>query len=308
MQNKQPLVSVIMNCYNSDKYLKEAINSVLAQTYQNWEIIFWDNQSTDKSAEIVKSYNDKRIKYFYAPSHTSLGEGRNEALEKAQGEFISFLDCDDLLSSDKIEKQVEVLFNNSDIGFVYTNGARIDEKSQIRTVFYKGDMPSGNIFREALENYDFYIPSVMFKKDIVLEHNIVFDVAYSYIEEYDFFLKILKFTKAKYLKEKLSYWRVHSNSNTWKNYENFIYERTYFLNSFFNEQDSITYVKEIKSIENLNTFQKSLLFWKSGENKEARKELFPIVFYKLKYFLVYFMEFIDFKFMKLIISKFKYIK
>ena len=94
MKNK-PLVSVIMNCYNSDTYLGEAIDSVISQTYKNWEIIFWDNQSTDKSAEIVKSYDDERIKYFYAPSFTSLYEARNYAIEKANGEYIAFLDCDD---------------------------------------------------------------------------------------------------------------------------------------------------------------------------------------------------------------------
>ena len=63
----QPLVSVIMNCYNGEEYLSHAINSVLNQTYKNWEIIFWDNQSTDKSAEIFKAYNDKRLKYYSAP-------------------------------------------------------------------------------------------------------------------------------------------------------------------------------------------------------------------------------------------------
>ena len=64
MERKNPLVSVIINCYNGEKYLREAIDSVIAQTYSNWEIIFWDNQSTDSSAEIVKSYNDDRIKYY----------------------------------------------------------------------------------------------------------------------------------------------------------------------------------------------------------------------------------------------------
>ena len=58
-----PLVSILMNCYNGEKYLHEAIDSVLAQTYKNWELIFWDNRSSDRSAEIFKSYNDKRLKY-----------------------------------------------------------------------------------------------------------------------------------------------------------------------------------------------------------------------------------------------------
>jgi len=64
-QNDQQLVSVIMNCHNGEKYLREAIDSVYAQTYKNWEIIFWDNYSTDNSAKIAKSYNDKLKYYFY---------------------------------------------------------------------------------------------------------------------------------------------------------------------------------------------------------------------------------------------------
>ena len=65
-KNNQPLVSIIMNCYNGENFLHESIKSVLSQTYENWELIFWDNRSNDKSAEIFKNYNDKRFKYYYA--------------------------------------------------------------------------------------------------------------------------------------------------------------------------------------------------------------------------------------------------
>ena len=89
--SKKPLVSIIINCFNGEKYLREAINSVIAQSYENWEIIFWDNKSTDKSAKIFQSYNDKRLRYFLAPFHTELlYEARNYALEKTAGDFIAF--------------------------------------------------------------------------------------------------------------------------------------------------------------------------------------------------------------------------
>ena len=88
--NNQPLVSVIMNCFNGELFLKESIQSVINQTYQNWELVFWDNRSKDKSAEIFKSYKDKRLKYFYAAEHTSLYEARNLAIKKSSGEFIAF--------------------------------------------------------------------------------------------------------------------------------------------------------------------------------------------------------------------------
>ena len=69
---KDPLVSVLMNCFNGEKYLREAINSVYTQTYKNWEIIFWDNKSKDKSAEIFKSYKDKRLKYYFRKKKSKL--------------------------------------------------------------------------------------------------------------------------------------------------------------------------------------------------------------------------------------------
>ena len=76
----QPLVSIIMNCYNGETYLYvKVLKSVLSQTYENWELIFWDNRSVDKSAEIFKSYKDKRFKYYYAPQHTFLYEARNRS-------------------------------------------------------------------------------------------------------------------------------------------------------------------------------------------------------------------------------------
>ena len=86
----EPFVSVLMNCYNGEKYLQEAIDSVLAQTYKNWELIFWDNRSTDRSAEIFKSYNDHRLKYFLSHEHTDLGSGRAKHLSTSKVSLLKF--------------------------------------------------------------------------------------------------------------------------------------------------------------------------------------------------------------------------
>ena len=102
----KPLVSVIVNCFNGEKYLKEALASVLNQSYENWEIIFWDNQSNDKSSIIFKSYKDKRFKYYYASQHTLLYDARNQAIEKSSGDFIAFLDTDDFWEKNKLELQM----------------------------------------------------------------------------------------------------------------------------------------------------------------------------------------------------------
>lgn len=105
---REPLVSVIINCFNGEEYLREAIDSIYSQTYKNWEIIFWDNASTDSSASIAKSY-DSRLNYFFGKSLIPLYEARNLALEKCQGEAIAFLDCDDIWKPNKLYEQVVLL-------------------------------------------------------------------------------------------------------------------------------------------------------------------------------------------------------
>ena len=120
LDKKPYLVSIIVNCYNGDKYLSEALDSILNQTYKNWELIFWDNQSNDKSAEIFKSHKDSRFKYYCANEHTSLYKARNLAIEKSNGDFIAFLDTDDLWNENKLQLQMPY-FNDSKVGLVFSN-------------------------------------------------------------------------------------------------------------------------------------------------------------------------------------------
>ena len=80
-----PLVSVIMNCHNGEKYLRESINSVMSQSYKNWELIFWDNNSNDNSKKVLLNFKDKRIKYFYSKSFLNLYHARNLAIKKSKG-------------------------------------------------------------------------------------------------------------------------------------------------------------------------------------------------------------------------------
>ena len=147
--NNNSLVSIIMNCYNSEQYLKEAIDSIYSQTYQNWEIIFWDNASTDNSSNIANSY-DNRVKYYLALETVSLGKARNFALEKVSGEYIAFLDCDDVYSPDKLQKQVK-LMHNKNYAMCYGSVIIINERGkEIKRDIVKNK--SGNIFSNLLMN------------------------------------------------------------------------------------------------------------------------------------------------------------
>ena len=118
MEPNQPLVSILMNCYNGEKFLREALNSILAQTYQNWELIFWDNQSTDQSSKICKSYEDSRIRYFYSQKHVELGAARKLAFKKIRGDFVAILDVDDISHPKRLERQVKFLQENPEVALV----------------------------------------------------------------------------------------------------------------------------------------------------------------------------------------------
>ena len=175
MQNNNThLVSVIMNCYNGEEYLREAIDSIYAQTYQNWEIIFWDNASTDNSASIAKSY-DERVRYHLASETTSLGEARDFALNRVGGEYIAFLDTDDCYLPDKLELQIKQMLSNSDYQMSYTGGFIIDENSKI-TKQFTPQCYSGDIFSQQLRRYEINMQSVMLRnnQEIVFDRNLEF--------------------------------------------------------------------------------------------------------------------------------------
>jgi len=115
-----PLVSILMNCFNGEKYLRQAIESVLSQSYENWELIFWDNRSTDSSAAIVNAYKDSRIRYFLAPTHTSFGEARVLASQEISGEWITVLDSDDYWLDNNLEIKLANYTVGDEIGIMYS--------------------------------------------------------------------------------------------------------------------------------------------------------------------------------------------
>lgn len=124
----EELVSIIMPNYNGAKYLQETINSVLAQTYTNWELLFVDDCSTDNSLEIVRSYNDSRIKILQNDKNSGAAVSRNYALLEAKGKWIAFLDSDDLWLPEKLKKQIAFMETNG-YAFTFTDYDVIDENS-----------------------------------------------------------------------------------------------------------------------------------------------------------------------------------
>ncbi len=189
----EPLVSIIMNCYNGSKYLDEALQSIINQTYKNWELIFWDNLSNDNSKEIFKKYNDKRFKYFLADKHTVLYEARNLAVKKVKGEFIAFLDTDDVWLKEKLEEQIK-LFSNKKIGLVYGNYWRFNSKHLFKKkkLARNLELPKGKITNILLQRYFIGIITVVIRKEYINAKDKIFDAKFDLLADMDFVLRFSK--------------------------------------------------------------------------------------------------------------------
>ena len=207
-KNNQPLVSIIMNCYNGESFLHESIKSVLFQTYKNWELIFWDNRSEDKSAEIFKSFNDKRFKYYYASKHTLMSEARNEAIKRSSGEFIAFLDTDDLWEKDKLELQIP-LFEDQRVGVVYGNLFVINEKLNTKKIFLKNKQPKGFILDDLLKNYCTSLVTLVIRKSFLDNNQPAFDGSFDIMGDFDLMIRMSSKYKFEYVDKPIASWRSH---------------------------------------------------------------------------------------------------
>ncbi len=221
-ENFNPLISVIMNCHNGEEYLSQSIESLINQTYENWELIFFNNFSEDKSVFIANSYKDKRIKIFHSHNFINLYKARNEALNKTQGDFISFLDTDDFWEKDKIEKQVTFFKNNLDYSMVYSNFFTLEETSNKKKIHHNINLPEGEISKKIAKKYCIGILTVCVKKEIFNQN--LFDDNLNIIGDFDFFINLSLSNKIGCIQEPLATYRIHKNNYSKKKLNDYIYE------------------------------------------------------------------------------------
>ena len=213
-----PLVSIIINCYNSARYLREALDSVYQQTFKDYEIVFWDNQSTDDSGKIARSYGDP-LKYFRGEKFLPLGAARNAATEKATGKYIAFLDCDDIWLPEKLEKQVTLLDSNKELGLVYSDCYVIDSAGTAaeKTYFFDKKPLRGMIFKELVQANPIPLLTAIITREAFNKAG-VFNPKYEIGEEYDLWLRIAEYYPIDFIEQPLAKYRVHSESATSKNH------------------------------------------------------------------------------------------
>ena len=286
--NKQPLVSIIMNCYNGEKYLAESLESILSQTYQNWELIFWDNLSTDNSKKIFEKYKDKRFKYFLAEKHSVLYHARNLAIQKTKGDFIAFLDTDDIWLKDKLSKQIQ-LFSDENIGLVYGNYWRYNKKNffkKKRLSSFK-QLPSGKITDILLKKYSVGMLTVVIRKKFIDDKKDIFDTNFDMLSDMDFILRFSKKYKFDCVQEPLAIYRQHEDQLQNKNIDKQVAQMSKWY-------EKIKLSKEFGSDEKLEMIKNRCKFFKIVKyinEKFYIKSLKEIVFYtnsidKIKLFLM----------------------
>ena len=262
----EPLVSIIMNCYNGEKYLNEALDSIIQQTYKNWEVIFWDNLSTDKSADIYKSYDDLRLKYFIATEHTLLYEARNYAIKKASGEFYAFLDVDDWWTPEKLEKQIP-FFKDLKVGLVYGNLWYENEQNRSRRILYKKILPSGRILGDLLKNYVVGLVTIVIRRITFESLHHPFNSEYHLIGDFDCVIRIAVDWNINCVQEPVAHYRWTGDNGTNKNKERQLQEIEHWYNAMkqhpvisidnnylMDAKNKLLYMKTKLEIENKHYF------------------------------------------------------
>lgn len=270
MSVSTPRVSVIVNCFNGEKYLKAAIDSVYAQTYTNWEIIFWDNASSDRSAEIVQGY-DERLRYFKGEQTIPLGAARNKALEKATGELIAFLDCDDLWLFDKLNAQVP-LFDDPNIGFVYSDAVYFTDAGKKWLLYGNKKLPSGKIFPQLLQRYFLCMGTVVLRKAVLDGMSEWFDNGFNLSEEADLFMRIAYKHEGTYASKPLMMYRLHQNMSSVTMKDQYPGELELLLKkiTLLHPEISSLYPKEIGTLRSTIQCLFALQDLKNGKRHQAR--------------------------------------
>jgi glycosyltransferase involved in cell wall biosynthesis len=198
-------VTVLMPTYNSEKYLGEAIESILKQSHEDYEFIILDDGSTDNSYQIAKSYQDDRILLIRHKENKGLVATLNEGIKKARGKYIVRMDADDISMSDRIMTQIKYMENNQDIGVCGT---------WVRVVGKEGSTWKYPLDHESIATQLFFEsalahPSVCIRKSVLINNQITYNSQYEYAEDYKLWIELSRVTKLANIPQALLEYRTH---------------------------------------------------------------------------------------------------
>lgn len=208
-----PQISVIMPVYNTkEEYLREAIESILNQTFKNFELIIVDNGSKPYVAKILNSYRDKRIKIYTLTKNVGPANGRNYALSKSSGKYVAILDSDDISLPDRLQKQYDFLEHNTKIGCLGTKTKVIGDKLSKNMCFHAPD--KHDLIKVCLlfSGCCFCHSSIMLRKKVLDQYKISYKDEYVPAEDYALYLDLIGNTEFAVLDEKLAIYRSYKEN------------------------------------------------------------------------------------------------
>jgi Glycosyl transferase family 2 len=215
MINSQPKVSVLMPVYNGELYIREAIDSILNQTFSDFELIIIDDCSTDGSVAVVKTYMDSRIRLIANPINQGLSFILNQGNKLARAEYIARIDCDDISLPKRLEKQVEYLDRHPDIAVLGAQSIDIDTEGKVtkNQSMYLYPVEPSSLRWTASYLCPFRHPLVMYRRQILWEKLGGYDETISFAEDYEIWQRLLNNNyQGANLPEILLKYRVHPKS------------------------------------------------------------------------------------------------
>ena len=281
-----PKVSVIINCHNGAAYLEEAINSVFSQTFTDWEIIFFNNASTDNSEEIASSFGNK-VTIFNSEELLNLGHARAEAVNLSNGEWITFLDTDDLWVRNKLETQLNEI-DGTDFSLGYGGVIEINTKGNaLRKQIPNYD--SGNLFKEQLRNFEINMVTPIINANFLSQNSLNFDSNFSVSEAFNLFIKICALSPIKVQKKVLGYYRVYEDSTTNKLMKNWASERFSTLDFLKNNHKKLydANKKVFESAYARGEYYQARYEYERGNIKDAKSLIKRNIHVSRAYFFLY---------------------
>jgi glycosyltransferase involved in cell wall biosynthesis len=215
MSNQAPIFSVVMPAYNAERYVGEAIESVLAQTLPDWELLVVNDCSTDRTLEVCNSYRDPRIRVFTTPQNLNAAGTRNLALEHARGEFIAFLDSDDVAMPNRLRMQGEELRKNSKLGFLGSQVSILNCGIDLEKNHWIYPQSNEQIKATMLFRCPFVISTVATRRELISKlGKPAFNRDLAPSEDYDFGSKLMPWCDFKNASEPVSKYRLHPGQLT----------------------------------------------------------------------------------------------
>lgn len=209
-----PKVSIIMPAYNSEKYIAEAIDSILNQTYADFEFIIINDGSQDKTKDIILSYSDHRIVYLENKENQGIVGALNRGIDSSKGKYIARFDADDIAVSTRLEKQVLYMESHEDVCVLGTGIKIFGENIKTQTRVFSVD--SNKLKAELLFSSCVAHPTVMIRKKILDENKLKYDTDFAGVEDYHLWWRIAQIGKIETLTEILHEYRIHENQITQK--------------------------------------------------------------------------------------------